>query len=467
MKKEMLKRLTPLLFLLAILLAVWGYDALNNQEALDITLDAYMAHVRGGNRLAAECTPENALADAQTLVEALERIHPMFAPDPPEGFDERPPEGYEAAKRGFLQAAGSWDGDWDEFCLLAQEYVNTLNDGHTAMDYWSLLAPRGVLQARWQYDGGKLWLTDPDGASTGSWVSKIGGVPVEEVFAVIDRYRASENEPSRAYNYTLYALCDSFLRRAGVESWDLTVCDAGGGERQEACRLGDRSLLVQAPLPAGLYAERMGDVLYLRFDTFAPSTKTQREKIDAMLADLNAFLDEGGQKVIVDVRGNGGGGDVEWAPFWQAMGFGFGESYYSVSWQRQSPELSERNEWMGMESLEEQFTALMQAPRKDRRCAAAVLCDANTFSAAQDLCCAAAMQEGAVLIGSPSKNAPDCYTDIVYICLPHSRLMAQISTAHQIPYDFGARRDVLEPDIVVPWGGDALQSALEYFAQVR
>ena len=70
------------------------------------------------------------------------------------------------------------------------------------------------------------------------------------------------------------------------------------------------------------------------------------------------------------------------------------------------------------------------------------------------------------MIGSPSKNAPECYTDIVRVCLPQSRLMLQISTAHQIPYDPDARRDILEPDIAVPWGGDALQAALEYFAQI-
>ena len=120
MKKEMLKRLTPLFFLLAIPLAAWGYDALNKPKALDISSDAYVAHVRG-KQLPAECTPDNALADAQTLIETLERVHPMFAPDAPDGFDERPPEGYDAAKQNFLQAAGNCDGDWDGFGLLAQE----------------------------------------------------------------------------------------------------------------------------------------------------------------------------------------------------------------------------------------------------------------------------------------------------------------------------------------------------------
>ncbi len=465
MKKEMLKRLTPLFFLLAIPLAAWGYDTLNNPQALDISLDAYTAHVRG-KQLPAECTPDNALADAQTLVETLERVHPMFAPDAPGGFDERPPEGYDAAKQNFLRAAGDFEGDWDGFCLLAQEYLNTLNDGHTGVMYSrELFDLKGLLQVRWQYDSGKLWLVGPDGASTGSWVSEIGGVPVEEVFAVIDRYFAAENEPSRAQNYTECAQLDTVLRMAGVESWNLTVCDADGSERQEACSLGNRNLVARAPLPTGLYAERMGDVLYLHFDTFAPSTEKQREALDAMLADLNAFLDEGGQKVVMDVRGNGGGSDMEWAPFWQAMGFDLEGRYYSISWQRQSPELSEREEWMGMENVNEQFVELMQNPRKDRSCALAVLCDANTFSAAQNLCCAAVMQERAVLIGSPSKNAPECYTDIVRVCLPQSRLMLQISTAHRIPYDPDARRDILEPDIAVPWGGDALQAALEYFAQ--
>ena len=80
------------------------------------------------------------------------------------------------------------------------------------------------------------------------------------------------------------------------------------------------------------------------------------------------------------------------------------------------------------------------------------------------MCYAAAAEPNAVLIGSPSANAPDCYTDVVYLELPVGKTLIRMSTKHMTPADPNAPKDVLPVDIPVPYGGDAMEAALKYMA---
>jgi C-terminal processing protease CtpA/Prc len=93
-----------------------------------------------------------------------------------------------------------------------------------------------------------------------------------------------------------------------------------------------------------------------------------------------------------------------------------------------------------------------------------VLTNANSFSASIHL--AMWVQDGRLgtIIGQPGGDAPTHYGHITVVDLPRSQLNVIISTTKWSRPDINADQDTLMPDILVPFGTDALEVALEYLA---
>ena len=65
------------------------------------------------------------------------------------------------------------------------------------------------------------------------------------------------------------------------------------------------------------------------------------------------------------------------------------------------------------------------------------------------------------IIGSPSRNAPNCFGNMVRLTLPYSELVISVSYSHFTRPDAGADPNVLWPDIMVD-PAEALYVAIEY-----
>lgn len=438
-------------------------------EPLEGSIDGYMLAVRG-EEPALPCTAQTARQDAQALIEAVERIHPMFAPAEcvPEGFAESVPEGYEQARQRFLEDCSDFYGSWDEFLLASQRFLTVLSDQHTRNTEISLwLSEKGFLSLSMEYADGKLWRLDDEGQRDGVVVS-LGGVDTERVLAAVSSLLPAENQNGREKNYERYCGSVALLEMLGAEGKKVTVSGTAGGEQTLLCTAGGLVSAAQTHADGSLAAYREGGALVLRMGTCMLSTQQQQQQLGDMLETLRAYLDEGGSQVVLDVRGNGGGSSAVWMPFWQEMGMDL-RGYFVRSWSRPSAELDERAEYLdlyaGVDAQAPEQGAQGTAGSGQPRCRVAVLCDGDTASAAQDLCYAARGWDNAVVVGTPPSNAPDSYTDIVLVCLPCSKQLVQISTKHIMPADSAARGDIFEPDIETGAQQDALDAALAWLSQ--
>ncbi len=148
---------------------------------------------------------EDCALDAADLVATLERTHPLFLTEPY-------PEAYLAARETFLASAPNSKTQAD-FRLAVSLYLNSLNDGHTGVRRQSnAFAPKNA-QIRVAALGSDLFLLDDNGQLTSAKITMIGGVPVTDIFSIVDAYFPAEKETAkdashskRMMNYDLLAL---------------------------------------------------------------------------------------------------------------------------------------------------------------------------------------------------------------------------------------------------------------------
>lgn len=88
----------------------------------------------------------------------------------------------------------------------------------------------------------------------------------------------------------------------------------------------------------------------------------------------------------------------------------------------------------------------------------------NEFSFSSANMLAVWVQDGKLgtVIGYPSANSPSSYGDVLSFRLNNSGVEGQVSYKRWLRPDANADQRILHPDILVPIGGDALQTAVNY-----
>lgn len=383
-------------------------------------------------------------ADAEQLVALVEEVHPCFPLDDV-------PEGYEAAKARFLEAASA-DASLEDFRWQAMEYLTVLEDGHTRLSAFST-AP--CLNLSWAADGDRLYLLDGDGALTGREVTEICGLRVAEVFAGIDRWLPAENQAGRDRNHAQYAGVRDLLLQLGGELYSSggpVVVDGA----EQVVPLSPRNPRTPPPFDTVISCERMGDVFYVDFNECRPG-----EELDAVTAQLERAVAEGTDKVIIDVRDNRGGDSSTCEALLNAMGMrapGYGGCI------RFSP-LADGQRGYGRDSGYVRADPNPGAARANPAVSLAVLTNENTFSSATML--AVFVRDGRLgaVIGRPSANAPNSYGDILSFELENTGLSGSISHKRWLRPDQGAEQDAVTPDLPTAVGEDALQRALAWLQE--
>ncbi len=387
-------------------------------------------------------------ADAAQLVSLIESSHPAVSL-------HAVPGGYADAKARFLDATGV-DMTVSAFRFLAMEYLAALGDGHTGIR----LPITAFLPVRWKAAEETLLILDGESLPTGQVVTHIGGMPVAEVFAAIDRLLPYENEFGRARNHAVQATTKEVLEYAGAD----TRAPVAHAYRQSDGQLAETSIpfvYIDSDEDAGedepsLAFEMIGDVAYLDFnqckydDTF---TQAKRAFADAVR--------DGARKVIIDARGNPGGTTATCTALLDAMSM---EAPLYGLYVRFSPLARERNGHLRTSGSYEESPDITTA-RANPEITLAVLTDVRTYSAATVL--GVRVQDGklGVVIGQTSANSPNCYGDILYFQLDHSRLTGYVSYKRMLRPDTQADPRALTPDIPVEDGVDSLEVALAYLGK--
>ena len=396
--------------------------------------------------------------DAQQLVYAVHAAHPVFV------LDKVTPK-YEAAEAEFLENAPNAE-DKDEFALMVQKYLSSLDDEHTLpfvkenKEITSLTELRSdFLDAlfEYNYEDEKLYLQNEDGTSSDEYIVKIGDTDINEIFAAVEEYFPMENTRSEEFYLTIYPFSKTILRLCGCDvsgdGLDVTLND-----RTVTYRFADYSSDGTAPEKADVRV--VNDILYIDINSFMEKDEKYAEALD----EIRSYAQNGGKKVILDLRGNGGG--YTWIVAETMRAFGTNLPYGGCIYRHTT------DEWVtcvkDLKTAAQDMTYTTEAgslnsARVNPDIDFVVLCDVYSMSASVITC--AGVQDGKIgtVIGRSPHNSPSFYGGVLYYTLPMTGLETEISTAYNKRADENAPQDVFVPDIVTEPGENSLKYTIEQY----
>ncbi|NCB63573.1 MAG: hypothetical protein EOM52_08165, partial [Clostridia bacterium] len=384
--------------------------------------------------------------DARTLVETIESTHPAFVLNDV-------PEGYAAAKETFLKTAAQPGLSAVQFAWASMAYTSAMRDGHTQM--WGMVGGMPEIRILWAADGSHLYLLDRDGKVTKREVVQIGGVEVKDVFNLVDTYFAAENASYSNRNHGDLSKLNGVLQMAGAKVEEgkivLTVMESG----KKTTLTAEIAEPMGGAREAVIDHKMVGDVFYVDFNACVPG-----DEVDATAAALKKAVESGTSKVIIDVRGNGGGDSRTCDQLLAAMDMaapGYG-GYLRIS------PLAKATYPDDLGTVTEDLSAAPDpaAARQNPAVKLVVLTDEYTFSSATMM--GVFIQDGKLgtLVGRPSSNAPSSYGDVLSFELPNTKFKGGVSYKQFRRPDVNADQKTLVPEVQTALGQDILQTALDY-----
>lgn len=382
--------------------------------------------------------------DANQLVSIIESTHPEFSLN-----DIQP--GYPAAKKSFL-AAASKKISYDDFAWLASAYLASLRDGHTFIDQTQ---SNEMLKGSYRMTESGLFEADAGGNITDKKVTAIGGISINQIIATVSRYEVNENEAGALMNGTMWSTYRPILERAGVDCSKNTVSLT----EQSGAQTISKEIPFQSRNPYNVYdaadiidSRRIGDTLYIGLHDCRLGPD-----VDRTANSLKQAVASGVTRVIIDVRNNPGGASVVCERLLNAMGMRLPQ--YGMYARKSLLAVAQHGDPNYWNTIVQPNPGTAQG---NSHISLAVLTNEFTYSSANML--AVWVQDGKLgtVIGYPSANSPSAYGDVLSFQLKNSGIKGQVSYKRWLRPDTNADQRILHPDILVPVGGDALQTAINF-----
>jgi len=152
-----------------------------------------------------EMYPPSFATDALYLVQLVENTHPIFV------IDDWLPSDYEVIRDEFL-AYTHENIERLDFTFAMLRYITALRDAH--MNILGAVTTAYV-DIHWQALDDRLFLLDDNSDVSAIEVVEIGGIPVGEIFATIERYYYSENEFGRENSRNRFSRAKEIIERSG------------------------------------------------------------------------------------------------------------------------------------------------------------------------------------------------------------------------------------------------------------
>ncbi|MCL2704158.1 MAG: S41 family peptidase [Defluviitaleaceae bacterium] len=470
-KRKIIKRVVLTVLIAVFVLppvAVFAYWMLNGSPNISVST-VERQRTLPDKFFAATEHLEGFATDALYMVQMIERIHPIFIV---EGWL---PDEYETVRDEFLTYAQN-DISTTEFAFAAHKYMTMLRDGHMSgmlaskLDDggWAYTLKRnGYLNEPWTARDGRLFLTDERRGLKNAEVTAIGGIPTAQVFGVIDTYYYAENEIARQQNYIIFTQFIDVIEKAGGVISDNKVL-LTLNQNSELTTL-ESDIVMPYVLNRDSWPdyiiqyEMFGDVFYIDLLTFMDG-----EHIKEASKAIKKAIAGGTRKFIIDLRDNGGGNSIVGNKLLEAMGikvpsYGAVHNITEAAVKQGSIWFLRPFYWLGFNTMRIEPTIAKNLNPND--VFVSVLTNADTYSSARQM--AVWVQDGGFgnIIGSPSRNAPNAFGNMIQFSLPYSEIAFNISSTQWIRPDSNADPEVLWPDIMVN-DEDALSIALEYLSRL-
>jgi hypothetical protein len=361
--------------------------------------------------------------DALFLVEEYEHRHPR-------PWFGCPREEFERSMDAFLTGLEGWSEERTraEFMRLFARLSEQGRDGHSAI--WPTGGGMLPLQLYSFVDG--WFVVSADAAElVGARVTALGGVPIEEVASRLAPLLTRDNEWNLRAKLALALLMTELLTGVDVPARDgafeLSLERAGKREtRAFTARPGGLHAAFGRPdLPARPGARWLarrdeafryeildpGRTLYLQYNEVTTRDAHGRTLADFTAEVVRVFGERECQRLVLDVRSNGGGDNTTFGPLIDAL----------------------------------------KAPPFERHGVLFALIGRGTFSAAGNFVTALERDTRAILIGEPTGGAPNQYGDAQTVVLPnHADLLVRVSTRYHQFARADDPRLTHEPHLAVP-----------------
>ncbi len=400
-------------------------------------------------------TKEQVQEDRDQMITYIEHIHPYFVA-------EEDTAAYHTAKENYLaQTADAMTVG--EFQVATGEYISFFGDGHTVF-YWP---EEEWLYVPWEYRNGRMYLKEETETANGmdsaeqenKYITSIGGIAIEDILALITRMVPAENEMAQQKNFENYADGRNLLSFLGAEIVDTAATDATTSGQAVTVVFSDGTeehFTFKAPSGGQSEAD---NTWYWEEEIFVVDFNVCEDdnNLKQIAKELKKAVKAGTKKVVIDVRGNGGGNSNACKRLLSAMGMKAPGYDMLICF---SEEAAAQNGYL-RKSCSMRFTGSSRS-KSNENVELVVLSDRKTFSSAAMLLVWVRDGELGTIIGEPSTNRPSHYGDIIYYMLENSHLWGTISHKQFTRPDGENTERLLLPDIQTT-SEEAYHAAVEYF----
>lgn len=422
--------------IITLLGGVFIYEYFNEPIAI---YDVKEFKEKGKVILTAELSKEQVSDDIYSIIDIMEKTHPIFLGEVPEN--------YYIAKDELLNIKDKVMTT-SELQKNISKYLSSIEDGHTLLKWNEDI----FLDIDWKYKDGKLYLLDDNKKLTNKVVTKIGNVKIEDIIESIKEIFPAENYIAEGENIKSYAKGKVLLERSGVDfnkNIDI-VLEVDGKEKNiegKLTREPDNSYS-----STSIYSELIDkNIVYIRLGTCEVNSA-----LETVLKEIEDYKSKGIKDYIIDVVDNQGGDSKVCIMILEELGIKPG----SYGGEIRFSDLAQEQRGYLRKSGSISYKSNNEV-KKNEDINVYILTNENTFSSAQML--AVWVRDGALgkIIGRPSRNMPSNFGDILYYQLENSNLLGQISHKKWIRPDLGKDKEkILIPDIYVEYDEDILEETL-------
>lgn len=362
-------------------------------------------------------TKDQVMVDRDKIIEYVESVHPYF-----DLVEDK--SAYEETKRSFIEATDK-PMTVQELFMDCAGFLNFFQDGHTRL-LWNQTT---FFSVDLKYDNGFLYYEHAK-----SPVKTIDGIPVENIFNMINNLYPMENPMAQKRAYEQYSVNLEVLKLCKKNvPLNYVLLKTEDGSEYKFTTLLNTNIEYEK---SRVYQKE--NAVIVDFNLCDDD-----EVFKQVCNDLKACIKKGMNKVIIDVRGNPGGDSRTCEKLLKILGMRVPE--YSM-YLRYSPKAAAQNGYKKTSGHYYHKGSVKKA-KKNPKIDLIVLTDRYTFSSATML--AVYVRDGKLgrIVGEPSANMPCAYGDNIYFSLPNSGITGTLSHKQFIRPDVSRKNErMLVPD---------------------